>query len=102
MASSVAVALAARTARLNDDVAELCPPVVERTVEDKTATDAGPKREHHKVRRPATRSEPPLRQRGGVSVVLDSDRSSEPLLRVGPEIEVLKREIRRLQSDACR
>jgi hypothetical protein len=98
VAATMAVPLARRPVRLDDHVPDLRPAAVRAAVEDDPAPDSRAQREQHDRREALPGSELPLGESGRVRVVLDPDRKPEPRPRVGGEVEVVQREIRRAQD----
>jgi hypothetical protein len=96
----VAAALARRTADQDDDVPELGPAAVEPVVQHDAAADPGPEREHDEVLEPLPGPELPFGERGGIRVVLDADRETEPRADMTPQVEVVERQVRRAQDPA--
>jgi hypothetical protein len=78
-------------------VPDLGPPSVGAAVEDDPAAHAGAEREEHHRRQPLPGAELPLRECGGIRVVLDRGRQPEPRPRVRAEVEVVERQVRRAQ-----
>ncbi len=71
---AVAVPLARRAVRHDNDVAELGPAAVEATVQDHASADARAERERNEIGRALPRSYTPLGERDRVPVVLDPHR----------------------------
>ena len=95
---SASAARAGQAALLEDDVPELRPAPEQASVADDTAADAGAEREHHEVVRAPPRPPPPLGERGDARVVLDRDRKAVAVARAPSEIEIVEREVRRVQD----
>ena len=98
VSSAVTAPLTRKAVCDENHVPDLGPPTVEPVVEDETAADSSAEREQDEAGEPSSRPELPLRQRGGIRVVLDPDRETEALARVPGEVEVVEREVRRAEN----
>ena len=85
-------------ALLYDDVTELRPSSKEVPVDDDSAADPRPEREHDEIRATPTGSQLPLGQRSDVCIVLDAYGQAMALFRARDQIDALERKVRRAQD----
>src|ERR1700752_3394022 len=97
---AVTAAHALLPALLNDDMAELGPATEEASIVDDPATHPCAEREHDEVLRSSSGTTPPFGERCRARVVLDRDRKPEPLTRPGEKVDVVEREVHRVQDAA--